>query len=182
MRHCAGAAAVEGAQSIPVTSIPATEKARRLEKALTGDAASWTMGDSQANWAVDDVLLDLGKKATDPSELIVAADSSTVENISLEGEEDESKEDEGNEEDFDAVPLPGMAFHVTRLPEEATASELRKMCQELELKVIRLRLSGNSAEVLVGPLQEPERSRRMHLLSCLLESAGCCVTVCANEF
>jgi len=164
--------------------LPATEKSRRLEKALTGELpapASWAVAESQVNWAVDDVLLDLSKKDQDLSELILRADASTVENISLEGEEDESKEEEGNDEDFDASPFSGLAFRVTKLPEEATSSELRKMCQELELKVIRLRLSGDSAEVLVGPLPEPERSRRMHLLSCLLESAGCCITVSENE-
>ncbi|CAE7733351.1 unnamed protein product [Symbiodinium sp. CCMP2592] len=164
--------------------LPATEKSRRLEKALTGELpapASWAVAESQVNWAVDDVLLDLSKKDQDLSELILPADTSTVENISLEGEEDESKEEEGNDEDFDASPFSGLAFRVTKLPEEATSSELRKMCQELELKVIRLRLSGDSAEVLVGPLPEPERSRRMHLLSCLLESAGCCITVSENE-
>lgn len=165
-------------------ALPATEKSRRLEKALTGELpepVSWAVAESQANWAVDDVLLDLSKKDQDLSELILPADTSTVENISLEGEEDESKEEEGNDEDFDASPISGLAFRVTKLPEEATSGELRKMCQELELKVIRLRLSGDSAEVLVGPLQEPERSRRMHLLSCLLESAGCCITVSENE-
>ncbi|CAE7892666.1 unnamed protein product, partial [Symbiodinium microadriaticum] len=161
-------------------------------KALTGELpepVSWAVAESQANWAVDDVLLDLslsfaadesfGKKDQDLSELILPADTSTVENISLEGEEDESKEatncqgaqcraldfgkiparylilrllselslsffllpsyiasdeggemrklefwwfslditqsgvEEGNDEDFDASPISGLAFRVT---------------------------------------------------------------------
>ncbi|CAE7255744.1 unnamed protein product, partial [Symbiodinium necroappetens] len=55
-------------------ALPATEKSRRLEKALTGELpepVSWAVAESQANWAVDDVLLDLSKKDQDLSELIL---------------------------------------------------------------------------------------------------------------
>lgn len=97
----------------------------------------------------------------------------TGEEVCLAG--DDAKEDE----DTDTVPMPGFTLEVSRLPPEATDASLRKMCQCFGVKVMRVRRPNTfEAEVLLGPLAEPERSRRTRLLASFLENrAGCQVSV-----
>ncbi|CAJ1374533.1 unnamed protein product [Effrenium voratum] len=98
------------------------------------------------------------------------------EEVCLGGDEDGKEKD--RDEDTDTVPL-GFTLHVSRLPPDATESSLRKMCQYFGVQVVRVRRpSPQEAEVLLGPLSEPERTRRTHLLCCFLEErAKCQVTV-----
>eukprot|EP00913_Durusdinium_trenchii_P031880 g29857.t1 len=83
--------------------------------------------------------------------------------------------DAKEDEDTDTVPMPGFTLEVSRLPPEATDASLRKMCQCFGVKVMRVRRPNTfEAEVLLGPLAEPERSRRTRLLASFLENrAGC---------
>eukprot|EP00434_Breviolum_minutum_P008888 symbB.v1.2.007836.t1/scaffold463.1/size291460/17 len=117
--------------------------------------------------AVDDVLLGFGRKHK----------PETTEEVCLAG--DDAKE---KDEDTDTVPMPGFTLHISRLPLEATDASLRKMCQCFGLQVVRVRRpSNNEAEVLLGPLAEPERSRRTRLLAGFLESRALCkVDVCGG--
>lgn len=111
-----------------------------------------------------------------------------MEEVCLGGEEDHEdgfsdKADQANEledeydEGEDTVPGQGSELHISRLPPAATEDSLKRVCQAFGLQVIKVKVSSSDAQVLLGPLAEPEGSRRTKELSLFLEGrTGCIVT------